>query len=63
VARNADLGRLQSASGAAPDVFGQPMSLVSNRTELPSSADPDYFGHGVFNYLDAVSRRKGTSNR
>jgi hypothetical protein len=58
VARYADLGRLQPASGAAADVFDQSQSLVSNRTALPSTADPDYFGRGVFDYLDSDSRRK-----
>lgn len=58
VARYADLGRLQPASGAAPDVFGQSASLIANRSELPTTADRDYFGRGVFEYLDSNSRRK-----
>jgi hypothetical protein len=58
VARYADLGRLQPSSGAAPDVFEGSPRVVSNRSQLPSTADPDYFGRGVFDYLDSSWRRK-----
>lgn len=58
VARYADLGRLQPAAGAAPEVFEQSSGLIANRGELPTTADRDYFGRGVFEYLDSNSRRK-----
>jgi hypothetical protein len=58
VARYADLGRLQPASGAAPEVFAESPRLTSDRSRLPATADPDYFGRSVFDFLDSESKRK-----
>jgi filamentous hemagglutinin family protein len=62
VARMADMGRQQQSSGAAPDVFSESASLIANRDELPAGADPDYFGHGVFDQRDTDPKRKRKLN-
>ena len=55
VSGTADLGRGFSAQGAAADVFSPQRPPIASDGDLPPRADPDYFGRGVFDYLDATA--------
>ena len=55
VSNAADLGRAVGAYGAAADVFGPQRPPIASDGDLPSRADPNYFGRNVFDYVDATA--------
>ena len=51
----ADLGRGSGAQGAAADVFEPRRGPIASDGDLPSHADRDYFGRGIFDYIEATA--------